>query len=299
MNPITPSRLVVASFDIGIVNFAFVVESVDIETLRVSEADHASLPAWARQRVKFAGISPTTARIVKEVCENGVVLKAVVKNLRKEASDVASEDLMQGGLSVLTRRALFAHLERYISVWSMCDIFVFEQQYFNTFSGRGRSKTMGANVKALKVAECVLTWFLLRYPTKMAVVFTSSLKTQMLGAEDRLSKPERKRWAIQKATEILTARGDTRTLKRFAKYKKRGQKLDDLSDCIIQCQAFKLRYLVGNFAGYEAEAPPGTVYRRMTLPNLRRECKAKGIRGYSKLKKRALIAALMSSPRKK
>ena len=54
---------------------------------------------------------------------------------------------------------------------------------------------------------------------------------------------ERKKWAIDKAKEILELRDDVETLKLYEKKKRekgvKSLKLDDISDTIIQLQAFK------------------------------------------------------------
>ena len=48
-------------------------------------------------------------------------------------------------------------------------------------------------------------------------------------------KPQRKKWAVEKAVVILEERGDMDTLDVITNRTKR----DDLADTLIQCQSFK------------------------------------------------------------
>jgi hypothetical protein len=146
------------------------------------------------------------------------------------------------------RRALFSHLEKFRSLWDICNVFVIEQQYFNTFTPKGR-KTRGteANVKAIKIAEGVLAWFLINYPEREIEYFGSQYKTQMLGAPDKLNKPQRKKWSVEKTITDFERLGKDKELEHLRKRKKQKQKLDDMCDAYVQCQAYKFRFLIGEF----------------------------------------------------
>jgi hypothetical protein len=55
-----------------------------------------------------------------------------------------------------------------------------------------------------------------------------------------MTKPERKKWAVEKAIEIFIQRGDMTTLDELTGKRKR----DDLADVLLQLQSFKfLRYV--------------------------------------------------------
>lgn len=104
------------------------------------------------------------------------------------------------------------------------------------------------NVTAIKVQEALNSWLLINISDANVILFPAAFKTQMLGAPDKLAKPQRKKWSIEKAKEIFTLRGDKETLQEYEDIKtSRKQKLCDISDCVIECQAFKLKYFVGNF----------------------------------------------------
>src|SRR6185369_8838270 len=58
------------------------------------------------------------------------------------------------GWNLEARKNMLAHLRRFKELWDTCDIFVIEQQYYNTLTfGKGKSKkgkSTGANVDAIK-----------------------------------------------------------------------------------------------------------------------------------------------------
>ena len=56
-------------------------------------------------------------------------------------------------------------------------------------------------------------------------------------APKKMTKPERKKWAVDKATEILCGRGDVVGLQILDENKK---KADDMSDALLMIQAWKV-----------------------------------------------------------
>lgn len=95
------------------------------------------------------------------------------------------------------------------------------------------------NVKSRNIMNSCIDYFglLLRdsvlYPTIYDVC--PKLKGRQLGS-GRLSKPELKKWAIFKASEIFKINGDEWSLQRMEEHKKK----DDLADTIVQLEAFLL-----------------------------------------------------------
>lgn len=141
-------------------------------------------------------------------------------------------------------------LDEYIPYWNQCSAFIIEQQ----MNFRGKTNSM-----AVKLGQHCFSYFAINYKRfKSIIEFPSYHKTNVLGAErsvvfTKTGKPkwktlgdkERKKWAISKAKEILELRGDSYHLQVFEQKRKKGikrMKLDDISDTIIQLQAFK--YLV-------------------------------------------------------
>lgn len=187
----------VVSFDIGMKNFAWCVESRDI--------DAASSTI----------INIDVVDLTQTGCGN-------------ETYDVVS------------RRKVLSFLDEKKEMWHTVDVVLVEQQYFNTFS-KGRKRKGGeANVKAIKIAETVMTYFLLRFPFKEIIYYPSYNKTVLLGAPAKLTKPQRKKWSVEHTLRVLEhERKDTNTLDKLRYIKKtRKQKLDDVCDSFLQIQAW-------------------------------------------------------------
>jgi hypothetical protein len=241
----------IASFDIGVKNFAQYVEETDLEKLEIlSKKYHEKIPSALKKRVKTI-LTPDISAILEEMFLIGERKEMGVYDLTRDVPSgmVGEESSNEGGdqnYDMESRRNIFKHLEKYRVLWDICDMFMIEQQYFNmtTFGPKGAKKTKGgdANVKAIKIAETVASWFLIMYPTKKVIFFGSQYKTQSLGAEDGLTKPQRKKWSVEKAVDILTKRQDEYALDFMKRSKKISkQKQDDVCDTLIQCQAYKFR----------------------------------------------------------
>lgn len=235
----------IGSVDIGIKNFAQCVEKVDLNKILELEKKYSLLPKKIQGRI--IGLNdPRVDEILNDVFMSGEIIDCGVY-------DLSVSDEPDPPYEVEGRKALFEHLEKYKELWSKCDIIIIEQQFFSTFTpGGGFKKSKGknseANIKAIKIAENVMSWFLIRFPFKEVMFFGSMYKTQVLGAPKDLTKPQRKKWSIVKATEILEMRGDIYTLDKMKRSKKiNKQKQDDVCDTIIQLQAYKYRCLVGKF----------------------------------------------------
>lgn len=74
--------------------------------------------------------------------------------------------------------------------------------------------------------------------------FNPALKTKLLGAPKEIkTKPQRKKWCVLKAQEILDERGEHEiTEEIFLRRRKNGEgknKKDDVADCICMIRAFK------------------------------------------------------------
>ena len=262
-----------ASFDIGKKNFAQYVEECNVETLYALRDRYRALPKIKQRRVK-GKMNDDIADILKEVCLGGTRIHTGVYDFR--------ENKESDELDMSVRKNIIKHLEKYEYMWNKCDGFIIEQQFFAKFKqsgGRG-SKTQ-ANIDAIKIAEGTLMWFLGNYPHKEVMYFSSTFKTQMLGAP-QLKEIGRKKWAIEKAKEIYVERNDENAialydlsltvkgkrmnseekiqgyLDRFTgqgedirevgeKVIRYKQKLCDISDAMLQLQAFKYRTFIGEF----------------------------------------------------
>jgi len=264
----------IASFDIGRCNFAQYIEDViDYNDLLLLKERYDCLPKKDQRRVK-GEMNDDIKDILEQTALSGKRVSTGVYNFTcKENSD----------LDINTRLKFLEHLRSFDYLWKTCDVFVIEQQFFNAGGfGKARRSGTGANVDAIKLAESTYMWFLDKYPNVKITYFGSQFKTQIFGAPWQMSKPERKKWATDKSKEIYTLRDDKEicTLFELAEAVKRKrittdervdefkasfpvenddakhlsdviirnkQKLDDIADAMIQCQAYKFRNIVACF----------------------------------------------------
>jgi hypothetical protein len=111
--------------------------------------------------------------------------------------------------------------------WSECDHIIIERQ-------------MKVNQRAINVARHVWTWFSVMYPSIKRTFFPASKKTQFFVGKNTMTKPQRKKWAVEKAREMLKAReenGDENCTRWLEVYNSHAKK-DDLADTFLQMMAF-------------------------------------------------------------
>jgi hypothetical protein len=135
-------------------------------------------------------------------------------------------------------RSVTRILDSLSEYWDGCDVVLVERQV----QYRGV-----VNTAALRIAHHCLSYFSILRPSIKCIDYPSSNKTKQLGAPNGLTKPERKKWSIQYADNVLERRGDTVTQgvrKSMAEKRPResgapmGTKLDDVSDCMLMCLAY-------------------------------------------------------------
>jgi len=233
LSPKGPGLQRVASIDPGKKNFATYVEDFSIEKLDKIQKKYNQLPVKERRKVK-GPVSSGMQKILDAVVKCGTRVQIGVYNLKGCEEDVLDEQ---------TRRNIIGHLESSKELWDTVDIFVIEQQFFNIYGGGKKKGGGGANMDALKIAELCMCWFMIHYPFKQVMSFGSQFKTQMLGAPDKLTKPQRKNWSVEKGREIAEMRKDEE-LSSFLEKKRGSVKKDDVCDALIQLQAFKFKHFV-------------------------------------------------------
>lgn len=124
---------------------------------------------------------------------------------------------------------LNAVLDKYKKYWDKCRFILIEKQM-----SFGRNKN---NILALKIAQHCLSYFTFMYGSfKTIIEYPAYHKTQVLDAPPKMLKPARKKWAIEKALDILTTRGyyNSDILEKLKSVKKK----DDISDCILMNLSF-------------------------------------------------------------
>jgi hypothetical protein len=230
----TDETIWIASFDIGHVNFAFYVEEMDQNKL--SKIKNIK----KEERYNEDG-TPTVgmSKILNEIYKNGKTI--VYKN-----SNISNNCVKGKQLDTETFYNMFDLLDKYSEYWDKCSYFIVEKQM-----DFGKMKR---NPKALKLGHYCQSYFVFRYGRfKEVIEFPAYHKTQVLGCQKikgkkykngkhkwtSISKPERKKWSIIKATEILDIRGEKNIIDSI----KTKAKKDDISDCICQLESFKYLYI--------------------------------------------------------
>lgn len=219
----------IASFDIGSKNFAFYIEEVSISIFKdlnfISKDNRYSVDG-----------TPTLdfQEVLEQVYTSGH--KILLKNY-----DITKGMDKTKYFDLKLCYNLTDVLNLYTEYWDKVSFFVVEQQM--SFGKKH-------NTKALKLGQHCESYFINRYGrcNKKVIEFPAYHKTQVLGAEKNKSTSktgkisyknmkdkERKKWAISHATYILSLRDDFETMSEIGSMKK----CDDVSDTIIQVQAFK------------------------------------------------------------
>lgn len=221
-----------ASFDIGKKNFSFCVEEFDKNELMVIK----NIPSTKRYNPDGTA-TDEFQEILDQVFANGRIV--LHKNL-----DLTDGCDPKAKLDPLTFHNMCDVLRQYDDYWSKCAAFVIEEQM-----SFGRK----INKMAMKLGQHCYSYFVVQYGRmKQIIEFPAYHKTQVLGAPKvkgkpyksgktrwkAMSKPQRKKWSIEQAIEILNNRGEIDVLDELTTARKK----DDLADVLTQLQAFK--YLV-------------------------------------------------------
>jgi C-terminal processing protease CtpA/Prc len=223
----------IASFDIGKKNFSFYVEEFNLETLKNLQ----NIPKKDRYHPNGT-CKDDFSKLLREIYSNGK--KVLLKNV-----DITGDTDKKKYFDSDLCHNLTEMLDKYTEYWEKVDYIVIEQQM---------SFGVKTNTMALKLGQHCASYFMIRYGrTKKLIEFPSYHKTQIMGSEKiekvtkagkksykNIDKPARKKWAIETAYGILTERDDFDTIDEITVCKKK----DDLSDVIVQTQAFKYLYFV-------------------------------------------------------
>lgn len=98
-------------------------------------------------------------------------------------------------------------------------------------------KQLSINYNAVRISQHVLTYFMILLKDKPTLPFIVEIdpktKGKTLGAPKNITKPILKKWAVDKAKELCSHRGDIYSL---SELNKKG-KVDDLADTIVQAEA--------------------------------------------------------------
>jgi hypothetical protein len=219
----------VASFDIGKKNFSFCIEEFDINELLAIP----NIPA--SEQYNFDGTATEEFQdILDRVFANGQLV--LHENL-----DLTENCDSKKTLDPETYHNMIEALDKYDEYWKNCSTIIIEMQM-----AFGRK----VNLMAVKLAQHCYSYFTMRYGRQHTIIeFPAYHKTQVLGAPKVEGKPyksgkkrykameqrDRKKWAVNKAIEILTSRGEMDILDEMTSVRKK----DDLADVLVQLQSFK------------------------------------------------------------
>jgi hypothetical protein len=225
----SPETIWIASFDIGHVNFAFYIKEINQNKL-------SKIKNIKKEERYNEDATPTIdmTKILNNIFQNGKTI--IYKN-----SNISNNCVNGKQLDTETFHNMFDLLDKYSEYWDKCCSFIVEKQM-----DFGKMKR---NPKALKLGHYCQSYFVFRYGRfKQVIEFPAYHKTQVLGCQKikgkkykngkhkwiAINKPDRKKWSIIKATEILDIRGEKNIIDSI----KIKAKKDDISDCICQLEAF-------------------------------------------------------------
>jgi hypothetical protein len=152
---------------------------------------------------------------------------------RKESTEVIIENMqLQNFLRdetskrpspIVLYEKLFAYLDQFSELWEKTDVILIEQQF---------AKAHATNIKALKLSQHVLAYFMIRYQfsskgKRKIVEYASSNKTQYYHMKFK-KKKDRKQWAVQQVQHHFEMT-DPVALDWFSSFHKK----DDIADCIL------------------------------------------------------------------
>ena len=214
------------SIDMGKKNFCIYIEETNINVLK-------GLPKTSKEERFNNDGTPTEKMrdLLLEVYKNGKTILHMNKDLTENTDK-------KKYLDTEIYYNMIDYLDSHKNYFDKCSIIVIEQQ-------------MNRNSMAIKLGQHCYSYFAVKYGrSKQIIVFPAYYKTILLGAEKVLSvrkngmpkwktidQRSRKKWAIEKAKDILNQRNEIEVLDKV----KTAKKKDDLSDTICQLTAFKIK----------------------------------------------------------
>jgi hypothetical protein len=222
----------IASIDIGKINFAFLIEEINIERINLENIQK-------NQRYNIDGTVTTNfKKILDNVCINGTTI--LYKN-----SNITTGCIKGKYIEQKLFHNMNTLLDEYSNYFDTCSIIIIEKQM--SFGKK-------INTMALKLGQNCMSYFIFKYGMfKTIIEFPAYYKTQILGCSKiiktnkkgvskyiSVDKSKRKKWSIEEAINILTLRNDIITLEHL----KTSKKKDDLADVLTQLQAFKYLFFI-------------------------------------------------------
>ena len=230
----------IMSFDIGEKNFCCYKETVNLNSL--TELKKENVPVDKRYN-KNGECFPEFGNLLRKMSKLG-------NRTFVDKVDITSKDDKKYGKRRVITNKMLVRLSNYLEdlnekkVFDDVSYFVIEEQLKSADNNR-------------QIQFHLRSYLLLLFLNFRPILsFSSRYKTCILGAPKKvldekeqkyvkLSKPLRKKWASERAFNILTDRNDFEGLDIIFTKKKTG-KSDDIADCIVMTQAFLYMVFIDN-----------------------------------------------------
>ena len=184
-------------------------------------------------RIRVISIDPGITHYAIRVEERNIRSVGPIKTLHfdkvglKKDEQELSDDLVCPVYSFITN-----YLDQHLDLFKTCHVVIIEKQ-------------LPVNYRAVRMSQHTLSYFMVHLKDivpNLAMFFevNPQLKGRELGAPPNLNERGIKMWAVDKARELLTDRGDMvglAVLNRKDPITNRKEKKDDLSDTICQAEA--------------------------------------------------------------
>lgn len=188
-------KMIVVAFDIGSKNFAWA---------SVFYAD-------SKEMIPFVDKSINSDVQIR--------IKEKMNILNMDVCDI-SQDSSKNSLQLY--RNLHQYMINHMYVWSSADVFLVEQQM---------STGKVNNIRAIKISQHVLAFFINHFPHHKIVEYCANYKTSLFNVRIK-EKRLRKIWSIDKVNEII--QDDPISMDFLGSFPKK----DDICDCILMTFTF-------------------------------------------------------------
>lgn len=215
-----------ASFDIGKKNFSFCIEQVHMPTIQNIE----NIPI-SQRFTKSGSCTEQFENLLEKINKCGKIILLKNIDITKHEEEENKEENKSNNKKSYINPQWFLNLtnilDSFLPYWQNCTAFVIEQQM--SFGKKH-------NTLALKLGQHCMSYFLFHFANfKLTLEFPAYHKTRIHGASRKLTKYQRKQWAVDKALNMLISKDDNEILKIFTNLKKK----DDAADALIMLNAYK------------------------------------------------------------
>lgn len=178
---------------------------------------------WTQQYHQVVSIDPARKNFALRIerrFHDGRIVPIVFDKVSVDAETVDGDITVCNMYEMLT-----TFFKKYEQFYEDCHYIIIEKQ-------------LPQNYKPLRISQHTITYFSLRLHDKpllpSIIEVDAKVKGKILGAPKGINEAQLKAWAVEKARELLTLRGDTYSLGVLDFFK---NKQDDLSDTVCQAEA--------------------------------------------------------------